>query len=115
MNKLALLALLASVPAMAAQPVPQGSPFISIGMLVVFFVIFYLLIIRPQSKRAKEHRNLVSGIQVGDEVVTSGGLAGKVTKLSEEFLVVELADNVQVKVQRHAVSATLVKGTLKSI
>lgn len=116
MNKFALIAIIAAVsgPTLAA-PSAAGSPFLSFGMLIIFFVIFYLLILRPQSKRAKEHRNLVAAVKVGDEVVTSGGFAGKVKKVGEEFLVVELAEGTEVKLQRQAISATLVKGTLKDI
>ncbi len=82
--------------------------------LIIIFVIFYFLLIRPQMKRAKEHRKLVSELSVGDEVVTNGGLLGKITKVGESFVSVELADNVQVKLQRHAVSSVMPKGTIKS-
>jgi preprotein translocase subunit YajC len=80
-----------------------------------FLVIFYLMIWRPQAKRAKEHKNLMSGLQKGDEVVTSGGIAGKITKVSDDFIVIEVSDSVELKIQKAAVAATLPKGTLKAI
>lgn len=83
-----------------------------IGMIVL---VFYFIIWRPQSKRAKEHRELVSGLSKGDEVVTNGGIIGKVHKVDEQFLVVEVANNVHLKLQKSAVAAALPKGTIKSI
>ncbi|WP_447593503.1 preprotein translocase subunit YajC [Aquipseudomonas campi] len=83
--------------------------------LIGFLVIFYLMIWRPQAKRSKEHKNLLGSLQKGDEVVTSGGLAGKVTKVSDDFVVVEVSDNVELKFQKQAIAATLPKGTLKAI
>ena len=82
--------------------------------LIIIFVIFYFLLIRPQMKRAKEHKNLVANLGVGDEIVTNGGLLGKITKVGESFITVELGDNVQIKVQRHAVTSVMPKGTMKS-
>ncbi len=82
--------------------------------LILIFVVFYFLLIRPQAKRAKEHKAMVSALAVGDEVVTSGGILGKVTEAGEQFLTVEVAEGVRVKVQRHTVSSVLPKGTLKS-
>ncbi|GBL54071.1 preprotein translocase subunit YajC [Pseudomonas citronellolis] len=83
--------------------------------LVGFLVIFYLMIWRPQAKRNKEHKSLLSNLQKGDEVVTSAGIAGKVLKVAEDFVVVEVADNVELKFQKGAIAATLPKGTLKAI
>jgi preprotein translocase subunit YajC len=82
--------------------------------LVLIFVVFYFLLIRPQAKRAKEHKAMVAALAVGDEVVTSGGLLGRITETGEQFLTVEIADGVRVKVQRHTVSTVLPKGTLKN-
>jgi len=93
----------------------QGSPMSSIFMLVVFGLIFYFMLIRPQSKRAKEHKGMVESLQKGDEVTTNGGVIGKITKVGESFVTLKVAENVEIKVQKHAVSATLPKGTLKSI
>ena len=83
--------------------------------LVGFLVIFYLMIWRPQAKRAKEHKNLLGNLQKGDEVVTSGGIAGKVTKVADDFVVVEVSDNVELKFQKAAIAATRPKGTRKAI
>jgi preprotein translocase subunit YajC len=82
--------------------------------LVLIFVVFYFLLIRPQAKRAKEHKAMVAGLGVGDEVATGGGILGRVTELSDQFLTIEIADGVRVKVQRHTVTSVLPKGTLKS-
>jgi preprotein translocase subunit YajC len=80
-----------------------------------FILIFYFLMWRPQSKRAKEHRNLVSELGKGDEVVTNGGIAGKVTKVSEEFVKVEVSEGVEMNIQKVAIASALPKGTLKGI
>ncbi|MCP4271026.1 MAG: preprotein translocase subunit YajC [Gammaproteobacteria bacterium] len=93
----------------------QGSAMSSIFMLVIFGLIFYFMLIRPQSKRAKEHKSLVEALQKGDEVTTNGGVVGKITKVGESFVTLTVAENVTINVQRHAVSATLPKGTIKSI
>ncbi|WP_313474707.1 preprotein translocase subunit YajC [Stutzerimonas kunmingensis] len=98
----------------AAAAGPAGTGFEWV-FLVGFLVIFYLMIWRPQSKRAKEHKNLIAGLQKGDEVVTSGGIAGKVTKVADDFVVIEVSDNVELKFQKVAIAATLPKGTLKAI
>ncbi len=101
-----------------AQAAPaQQQPDLISGLLpfVILFVVFYFLLIRPQSKRAKEHQKMVSALAKGDEVVTQGGLLGKITDLGENFIVIELADNVQVKVQRGAVATVMPKGTIKSL
>ena len=82
--------------------------------LIVIFAVFYFLLIRPQMKRAKEHKQLVSQLGKGDEVITNGGLLGKITDVSETFVTLELADNVQIKLQRQAVANVMPKGTIKS-
>ncbi|MCO4021858.1 preprotein translocase subunit YajC [Pseudomonas aeruginosa] len=101
----------AAAPA-AAGPAGTGFEWV---FLVGFLVIFYLMIWRPQAKRAKEHKNLLGNLQKGDEVVTSGGIAGKVTKVADDFVVVEVSDNVELKFQKAAIAATLPKGALKAI
>jgi len=93
----------------------QGSGFEPIIMLVIFGLIFYFMIWRPQSKRAKDHKNMVSTLEKGNEVVISGGLAGKVTKVADDFIVLEISDGVEVKVQKAAVANVLPNGTLKAI
>ena len=84
-------------------------------LLILFFVLIYFLMIRPENKRRKEHEKMVTAIEVGDEIVSSGGLLGKVTKTSDQFFEVNLSDNVKVKIQRTAVSNVLPKGTINSI
>ncbi len=101
----------AAAPAAAA---PAGSGFEWV-FLLGFLVVFYLMIWRPQAKRAKEHKNLIGGLQKGDEVVTSGGIAGKVIKVSDDFVVIEVSDTVELKIQKVAIAAALPKGTLKAI
>ncbi|MBD7976447.1 MULTISPECIES: preprotein translocase subunit YajC [Pseudomonas] len=98
----------------AAAPAAAGSGFEWI-FLVGFLVIFYLMIWRPQAKRAKEHKNLLGSLQKGDEVVTGGGITGKVVKVTDDYVVLEVADNVELKFQKAAVVATLPKGTLKAL
>ena len=103
--------------AWAADPVPAAANGGLMGFLplVVIFVIFYFLLIRPQSKRAKEHRAMVAALAKGDEVVTSGGILGRVTEIAEQYLTVEIADGVAVKIERATVSKVLPKGTVKSV
>ena len=93
----------------------QSSPFPSFIILGGFFLIMYFLMIRPQQKRQKEHKNMVENLAKGDEIVTQGGLVGKITKLTDSFVVVEIAANTEVKLQRGAVSTIMPKGTIKSI
>jgi preprotein translocase subunit YajC len=83
-------------------------------MMVVFIGIFYFLLIRPQQKKAKEHQSLVSKLTSGDEVVTSGGLLGRVVEVGDSFVTLEVAEGVRVKVQKFQVSSLMPKGTLKS-
>ena len=82
--------------------------------LIVIFAVFYFMLIRPQMKRAKEHKQLVSQLSKGDEVITNGGLLGKITNVSDSFVTLELADNLQIKLQRQAVANVMPKGTMKS-
>lgn len=106
--------LIATAHAQAAPGAAGPSAMPQILMMVGIFALFYFMLIRPQAKRAKEHKAMVAALGVGDEVVTSGGILGKVTETGEQFLTIEIADGVQVKVQRHTVAAVLPKGTLKS-
>ena len=99
--------------AYAQDASPQGG-LLSFLPLIVIFVVFYFLLIRPQMKRAKEHKALISQLAIGDEVVSSGGLLGKVTHVGDSFVTLELADNVKVKLQKHAVATVMPKGTIKS-
>jgi preprotein translocase subunit YajC len=110
-----LLSLIVS-NAHAADPAPAGGAaggLMSFLPLVIIFVIFYFLLIRPQSKRAKEHREMVAKLAKGDEVVAGGGILGRVTDVSDIYITVEIADGVAIKVQRQAVTQVLPKGTIK--
>jgi len=98
----------------AAAPA-QGAGFMDFLPLVVLVAVFYLLVLRPQSKRAKEHKTMVEALQRGDEVVTTGGEVGRINKVYEEYVGVEIAENVEVTVLKTAVQAMLPKGTIKSI
>jgi preprotein translocase subunit YajC len=92
---------------------PQGGGLLSFLPLVIIFVLFYFLLIRPQQKRMKDHRKMVSELAKGDEVVTNGGTLGKITGLDENFATLEVAKGVEIKVQRSAVQAMMPKGTVK--
>lgn len=83
--------------------------------LIVIFVLFFFMIIRPQMKAAKAQREMIAALQKGDEVVTSGGIVGKVTKVTESFVSLEIAANTEITVQKQAVQSALPKGTIKSI
>jgi preprotein translocase subunit YajC len=97
-----------------ANATPADSTF-SMIMIAVIFVLFYFMLIRPQNKRAKEHRELITKLQKGDEIVTTSGFVGKVVNLDEQFIKISLADGVEVHLQRQAVTAVLPKGTLKAL
>jgi preprotein translocase subunit YajC len=84
-------------------------------LLIGFIAIFYFLIWRPQSKRQKEHRELVGSLSKGDEIVTNGGIMGQITQVRDDLIVVEVADKVELRLQKAAVAATLPKGTLKQL
>jgi preprotein translocase subunit YajC len=94
----------------AAQGNPMGS---SLLMLLIFGAFIYFLLWRPQSKRQKQHRDLVSNLKKEDEIMTSGGIAGKISRVEDVFIEVQIADNVNIKVQKNAISGFLPKGTLK--
>jgi preprotein translocase subunit YajC len=97
-----------------AAPAQQGGSMGFILMMGLFFVIFYFMLIRPQSKRAKEHRAMLAALAVGDEVVTSGGILGRVVEVGDNFITLEVADGVQLKVQKGQVATLMPKGTVKS-
>ena len=106
---------IASAHAQAAGESSQGGEMFQILFLVGLFVLFYFIAIRPQRKRQKEHSELVSALAKGDEVVTSSGILGKVSALDDNYMVLNVANNVEMKFQRVHVHAVLPKGTLKSI
>lgn len=93
-----------------AQPGGGAMPFI---MMAVFVVIFYFLLIRPQQKKQKEHQAMLGKLAAGDEVVTAGGILGRIIEVGDQFLTIEIADNVRIKVQRFQVTTIVPKGTLK--
>ena len=100
-------------PAMAQDGSPAGS-LTSFLPIIIIFVLFYFVLIRPQNKRQKEHRQMVEALAVGDEIVSGGGVLGKVTDVGDQFVTVEIASNVSVKLQKHTISQVLPKGTIKS-
>src|SRR3979490_1751435 len=83
-------------------------------MMVVFIVIFYFLLIRPQQRKAKEHQQMVSKLAAGDEVVTTGGILGRLIEVGDTFVTLEIAEGVRIKVQKFQISSLMPKGTLKS-
>jgi preprotein translocase subunit YajC len=102
----------ADTPANAA---PQGGGFSFIIIMVAFFLFIYFAIWRPQSKRAKEQQSLLSSLTKGDEVITSGGILGKITKITDQYLTLNVSNNVDITLQKSSVLTVLPKGTLKSI
>ena len=100
--------------AMAASQA-QGDPLTSFLPLIVIFVIFYFLLIRPQSKKAKEQKLMIEALAKGDEVVTNGGILGKIAKVGDNFIELEIANGMNIKVQRHAVALLMPKGTIKEL
>ncbi|RUM93060.1 MAG: preprotein translocase subunit YajC [Thiothrix sp.] len=92
---------------------PAGGGFEFLIMIGIFFAIMYFMIIRPQSKRAKEHKSLLESLSKGDEVVTTGGILGKVTALDENFITLKISAGVDVQIQRQAVTSVMPKGTMK--
>lgn len=102
----------AAAPAAGASVSESGAS--SLIMLGIFFVVFYFLLWRPQAKRAKEQRALIAGLTLGEEVLTAGGVVGRITKINENFIVLMVAEGVNLTVQRSSVSAVLPKGTLQA-
>ena len=105
--------LISDAWAQAAEPTAGGG-LIQFLPLFAIIIIFYFLLIRPQQKRAKEHRSLVEALGKGDEVVTNGGLLGRITDVGDTFISVEISDGVHIKVQKHAVASVMPKGTMKA-
>lgn len=103
-----------ALAAPAAAPA-EPNPMITLLMFGGLFIFMYFVIIRPQQKRRKEHANLVSSLNKGDEVVTNSGILGKISKVEGNFLVLEVSDTVELKFQKDAVHAVLPKGTIKAI
>jgi len=97
-----------------AQDAATSGGLMSFLPLIVIFAVFYFMLIRPQMKRSKEHKQLVSQLAKGDEVITNGGLLGRITDVSDSFVTLEVADNVKIKIQRQAVANVMPKGTMKT-
>lgn len=93
----------------------QGDPMQLVIMVAIFFAIMYFMIIRPQQKRAKAHASLLGGLSKGDEVVTSGGVLGKVAKIGDNFIEIKVSESSTMKVQKHAITNVMPKGTMKSL
>lgn len=107
--------LIPAAHAQAAAGAPAPSPWPSVIMLGAVFVLMYFMMIRPQMKRQKEHRQMVEKLAKGDEIVTSGGIAGRIEDVGESFIVVEIAEGTKIKLQKGAINTVLPKGTLKSL
>lgn len=106
---------ISSAHAQEAGQAPAEAGVMQLVLMVGLFVMFYFIAIRPQRKRQKEHASLVSNLGKGDEVVTTSGILGKITKLEDHYVVLQVSDNVEMKFQKASVHAVLPKGTLKSI
>lgn len=102
-------------PAYAQQAASQPSAVMQFLPLIVLVVLFYFMLIRPQMKRNKEMREMLGKLAKGDEVLTSGGIAGKITNIGENYLAVEVSDNVVIKAQKSSIVSVLPKGTLKNL
>jgi preprotein translocase subunit YajC len=101
--------------AQTAQQPQQPDMLTGLFLPMIFLaVVFYFLIIRPQSKRAKEHKSMLADLGKGDEIATNGGLIGKVVKIGENFVEIEVSDGVNVRVQKHAIANLMPKGTMKA-
>ena len=106
--------LISSAYAQTAAPGAGPNALMSFLPLVILFGIFYFMLIRPQMKRAKEQRTMISALAKGDEVLTNGGLLGRIEDIADQFVTLEIAPNTVVKLQKQAISAVLPKGTLKA-
>ncbi len=101
--------------AWAQVAAPAGADLMSMLPILLMFVVLYFVMIRPQMKRAKEHKAMVDALQKGDEVIAAGGVLGRVTKVAENYVTMEIANNVEIRVQRPAVQVVLPKGTIKGV
>jgi len=106
--------LIPEAMAQSAGGAATGGGFAPLLMMVVFIAIFYFLLIRPQQKKAKDHQAMVTRLSAGDEVVTSGGILGKIIEVGDSFITLEIAEGVRIKVQKFQVTSLMPKGTLKS-
>nr|WP_281784154.1 preprotein translocase subunit YajC [Sinimarinibacterium flocculans] len=102
-------------PAYAQAAAQQPNALMQFLPLILLVVLFYFMLIRPQMKRNREHRDMLGKLVKGDEIVTNGGIAGKIADIGEAYLSVEVADNVLIKIQKASVASVLPKGTLKTL
>ncbi len=100
--------------AYAAAPAAPGADLLGLLPMVIIFVLFYFMLIRPQMKQAKETKAMIAALKTGDEVATTGGVIGKIIKVTDNFITIEIAENTEIHVQKHAVQTLLPPGTLKS-
>jgi preprotein translocase subunit YajC len=108
--------IISSAHAQATGAAPAGGdPLFSFGFIGLLFVLMYFLMIRPQMKKAKEHKLMVDALSKGDEVIAAGGILGKIVKISDNYATLEIANNTEIVVQRGAILNLLPKGTIKSI
>ena len=101
--------------AQAAAGGTPGADLMTFLPMIAIFVVFYFLLIRPQQKRAKETKAMLGALQKGDEVITAGGIVGKIARLDEQYAAIEVSPNVEIRVQRGAISQLLPKGTIKAL
>ena len=94
---------------------PQQGGIMSMVPLFILFAVFWFFLIRPQMKQAKEHKNMVKALSKGDEIVTTGGMLGKIKEIGDNFILLEIAKELQIKVQKNAISTVLPKGTMKTL
>ena len=106
--------LISSAHAQTAAATSSGGGFEQIFIMIAMFAVLYFFMIRPQQKKAKEHKALVEALSKGDEVITQAGIAGRITKVADDFVTVAIAENVEVLIQRAAIGVVLPKGTLKN-
>ena len=107
--------MIAPAYAQSAPAAPFGSDLVSFLPMVAIFVVFYFLLIRPQQKKAKEAKAMLEALQKGDEIVTAGGVLGRISKIGDQYLTIEIATGTEVMVQRGAVAQLLPKGTIKAL
>ena len=107
--------LISPAYAQASGAVPQADTLLTFLPMVAIFVVFYFLLIRPQQKKAKEAKAMLDALQKGDEVVTAGGILGRISKIGDQYVTVEVADKTELTVQRGAIAQLLPKGTIKAL
>ena len=107
--------LISNAYAQAAGGASQTDTLLTFLPMIAIFVVFYFLLIRPQQKKAKETRSMLDALEKGNEIVTAGGIVGRITKLSDQYATVEVAPNVEMTIQRGAISQLLPKGTIKAL